>query len=112
MLVMADNDVAGAVAVLRQILQSAEHAAWLELLGLEFTDFESLGLPRDAPDRDVWQSCQAAGVVLVTGNRAGGLDSLDQVILGRSEGHSLPVLTLADPRRVIRAMPPTPMPRP
>jgi hypothetical protein len=42
MLVMADNDVGGAVAVLRRILESADNAAWLEILGVAFTDFESL----------------------------------------------------------------------
>ncbi|HZW29791.1 MAG TPA: hypothetical protein VFF52_03735 [Isosphaeraceae bacterium] len=102
MLVLADNDVGGAVAVLRRILESGEHAAWLEILGVAFTDFESLGLPRHASDRTVWQTCQAAGAVLVTGNRAGGPDSLDEVIHELSEETSLPVLTVADQRRVTR----------
>jgi hypothetical protein len=59
-------------------------------------------LSRGAPDRLVWQTCQAAGAVLITGNRAGGPDSLDQVIRELSDETSLPVLTLADPRRVVR----------
>jgi hypothetical protein len=32
MLVVADNDVGGAVAMLRRILESADNAAWLEIL--------------------------------------------------------------------------------
>jgi hypothetical protein len=56
MFVMADNDVGGAVTVLRRILESADNAAWLEILDAAFTDFESLGLPRDAADRTVWQT--------------------------------------------------------
>ena len=102
MLVMADNDVGGAVQVLRRILESPDNAAWLEILGVAFTDFESLGLSRDAADRIVWQTCQTADVVLITGNRSGGPDSLDEVIHRLSNATSLPVLTIADPRRVVR----------
>ena len=79
MLVTADNDVVGAVRVLQRILQSAENADSLEIVGVAFTDFASLGLSRDATDRVVWQTCQATDVVLITGNRSGGPDSLDQV---------------------------------
>jgi len=102
MLVTADNDVRGAVQVLRRILESAENAALLEILGAAFTNFESLGLSRDATDRAVWLTCQAAEVVLITGNRSGGPDSLDQVIHELSNVTSLPVLTIADPRRLTR----------
>ena len=71
MLLTSDNDVVGAVLVIRRILESADYAAWLEILNDAFTDFESLGLARDASDRVVWQTCQAADVVLITGNRSG-----------------------------------------
>ena len=102
MLVAGDNDVGGAVQILRRILESADNAAWLEILGVAFTDFETLGLSRDSADRVVWLTCQAADVVLITGNRSGGLDSLDQVIHDLSNETSLPVLTIADQRRVTR----------
>jgi hypothetical protein len=102
MLVLADNDVGGVFAVLRHILQSAENSAWLEVLGITFTDFEALGLPRDASDRQVWQACQAAEAVFITGNRSGGPDSLDHVIHEHSVETSLPVLTIGDPQRVTR----------
>jgi hypothetical protein len=91
--------------VLRRILESAENSAWLEVLDIAFTDFEALRLPRDSSDRTVWQACRAAGAVLVTGNRAGGPDSLDQVIHELSDETSLPVLTIADPQRVGRDAP-------
>jgi hypothetical protein len=102
MLVTGDNDVGGAVQVLRRILESADNATWLEILGVAFTDFETLGLSRDSADRVVWLTCQAADVVLITGNRSGGPDSLDQVIHDLSNETSLPVLTIADQRRVTR----------
>jgi hypothetical protein len=50
MLVTSDNDLGGAVQVLRRILESADNAAWLEILGVAFTDFETLGLSRDSAD--------------------------------------------------------------
>jgi hypothetical protein len=53
MLVLADSDVGGAVAILRRILESGENAAWLEIIPVAFTDFETLGLPRNASDRAV-----------------------------------------------------------
>jgi hypothetical protein len=102
MLILADNDVGGAVAVLRRLLETGERAEFSALIGVEFIDFESLGLPRDAPDRTVWQVCQAAGAVLITGNRASGAASLDQAIRELSGAASLPVLTLADPKRLLR----------
>ena len=74
MLVTGDNDVGGAVQVLRRILESADNAAWLEILGVAFTDFESLGLSRDAADRVVWQTCQTADVVLIP--RIGRVDRI------------------------------------
>ena len=66
MLVMADNDVIGAVSALRQLIESA---AWRDLavgISLTFIDFESLSLAPTASDREVWQACQAADVVLIT----------------------------------------------
>jgi hypothetical protein len=39
MLVVADNDVGGAVAVISRILELGENAAWLEILEVTFTDF-------------------------------------------------------------------------
>ncbi len=58
MYVLCDNDVGGAVTVLRRILESGENAVLLDLVAITFTDFEALGLPRDAPDRLLWQTSQ------------------------------------------------------
>lgn len=102
MRVMADNDVGGALTIIRHILQSAERAEYTALVGLEFPEFEALGLSRAAPDRTVWQVCQAGDVVLVTGNRAGGGESLDGVIRELSDASRLPVMTIADVQRLLR----------
>lgn|SRR5579883_2949096 len=65
MLILADNDVTGAVAVLRRLVESEAWREYAEILELRFLSFEDLGLPRNAPDRDVWLACQAAGSVLI-----------------------------------------------
>ena len=102
MLVVADNDVIGAVSAMRRILESAEWAEYLSDLGARFTTFEELGLSCDAPDKLVWLTCQNAGALLITANRAGDADSLDRTIQQLSVPTSLPVVTIADPQLVIR----------
>lgn len=102
MRIVADNDVIGAVAALQRRLESDEWAEFSAALQLEFVDFAALGLSRDASDRTVWQACQNSDVLLVTGNRTGGSESLDAVIRGFADADSLPVVTIADPRRVLR----------
>jgi hypothetical protein len=60
-----------------------------------------LGLPDDAPDSEVWELCQREQLVLVTANRnAEGDDSLEATMRARNTPDSLPVLTVADARRV------------
>ena len=105
MLILADNDVGGAVAGLRRILESeewAEFSATLALRFVEFVEFVDVGLTRDASDRVVWQTCQEVGAVLVTGNRASGDDSLEQTIQDHAGADSLPVVTIGDPQRLVR----------
>jgi hypothetical protein len=79
MLILADNDVGGAIMALRRVLESEE---WIE-----FT---------------VWYRCQEIGAVLITGNRASGTESLEQVIRDHTEADSLPAVTIGDPQRVVR----------
>ena len=71
-------------------------------LGLTFLTFEDLGLPRDAPDRAVWLACQSVSAVLLTANRSGGEHSLERTIDELWDATSLPVITLADPKRILK----------
>jgi hypothetical protein len=57
MLVVADNDVIGAVGRLRRVLESDEWAEYVSDLAVRFSTFDELGLAQ-APDRLVWQTCQ------------------------------------------------------
>jgi hypothetical protein len=102
MLILADNDVGGAVEALRRILESVEWAAFSAMLDLRFIEFRDVGLARDASDPLVWHTCQKMGAVLITGNRASGDASLEHTIRERAGADSLPVLTIGDPQRVVR----------
>jgi hypothetical protein len=102
MLILADNDVGGTVAVLRRIVESVEWAAFPAMLDLRFVEFTDVGLARDASDPLVWHTCQEVGAVLITGNRVSGGASFEHTILERGGTDSLPVLTIGDPQRVVR----------
>src|SRR6516164_10789122 len=97
MRILTDNDVIGAVRVLRRILASP---AWVDLtvaLELQFMELQDVALPADAPDVAVWQRSQEVGALLITGNRASGEGSLDHTITERAGPGNLPVLTIGDP---------------
>ena len=53
MLILADNDVGGAVAALRHILESEEWGEFSATLALHYVEFIDVGLTRDASDRVV-----------------------------------------------------------
>jgi hypothetical protein len=100
--ILADNDVEGHLAVLVRVwLTEPWHELWTGL-GCPVETFASLGLARDAPDAEVWATCQARRVVLLTGNRnAEGHESLEATIRRANRPDSLPVFTIANPRRVL-----------
>ncbi len=102
--IMADNDCKGQFAVIQALLESD---AWRDLwsaLKIPVVTFEDVGLPASAPDAAVWQACQERQIVLVTGNRnAEGADSLEATIRTHNEASSLPVITVADPKRLMKS---------
>jgi len=102
MLILTDNDVIGAVRAFRRILESPAWGDLTATLELQFIELKDVELPIDAPDGAVWQRSQDIGALLITGNRASGEGSLDQTIAELAGPESLPVLTIGDPRRVIR----------
>lgn len=99
---LADADVQGHFEVVLAVCRSpAWREFWTEFRAPVF-GFRDLGLPRDAPDADVWDACQRRGLVLVTGNRnAEGGTSLEATLRARGTATSLPVLTFADPDRIL-----------
>jgi hypothetical protein len=72
-------------------------------LGLAVVGFPALGLSHDSSDALIWRTCQNEGLVLITGNRnKRGPDSLEAVIDRENQPDSLPVITIADPNRVLQ----------
>ena len=102
MLILADNDVGGAVAAMRRILESEEWAEFSATLVLRVVEFADVGLARDASNRVVWQTCQEVGAVLITDHRANGDNSLEQTIQDHAGADSLSVVTIGDPQRLVR----------
>ena len=100
--IMADSDVQGQLQAILHVCNSPEwHELW-ESLACEVESFESLGIPRDTSDRDVWLTCQQQEIVLVTGNRnEEDATSLEATIRELGNATSLPVLTIGDPTQVI-----------
>lgn len=101
--IMSDNDVRGHVSGVINICQASPWGElWrdLECVACTFGDLE---LAADATDATAWQACQDNGILLITGNRdARHPDSLEVTLPERNRPDSLPVLTLANPRRIMR----------
>jgi hypothetical protein len=100
--IMADHDVEGQVQALLRLLMSGEwHKVWQEL-AVRSASFAQLGMPLHSSDATLWHLCQEQHIVLITGNRnRAGPEALEAVIAQYNTPTSLPVLTLADPRRVL-----------
>ena len=100
---IADADVRGPF---RTLIAACHGPVWREIwheLRVGIFTFDDLGLPDHALDAQVWTACQSRGLILVTGNRnSSGPDSLEATIRTRGTASSLPVFTLADPKRILR----------
>jgi len=101
MLIVSDHRVVGAAAALQRAIVAGRWQEFAELLDLRFLRPADLGLASDAKDVDVWPAAQQSGAILITGIRSGGGESPDRVIEERSGPECFPVVTIADPRRVI-----------
>jgi hypothetical protein len=101
--ILADANCEGHLALLLRLFQQHWRREVWEFLRLVQISFADLGLPPDTSDRDVWEVCQRAQVVLVTANRnEAGPESLEATIQHQNTRQSLPVFTLANDQRVLR----------
>jgi hypothetical protein len=102
--IMADNDSRGHWAVMYALLQSETYRDFWKEAGIAVVEFEKLGLPDGAPDVDIWRACQEREIVLLTGNRnAESADSLENTIRAYNDASCFPVITIANPQRLIRS---------
>lgn len=85
------------------LYSSMESSGWPELIDIPMLTFADIGMPVDAPDREVWHYAQKHQLVLLTANRNGaGEDSLEQTIREENAPTALPVLTVGDADRIIK----------
>jgi hypothetical protein len=99
--ILPDVNAEDIVTNLRFVWRSAP---WRELwfgLDLSIESLQTLHLAPDAPDQLIWRTCQEQRLVLITANRnPEGPETLDAVIQEENRPDCLPVMTLADPRRI------------
>lgn len=98
--ILSDHNIEGHF---RALIAIWETEPWREIwkeLDVAVESFGSLEILPDVSDAELWHACQQHRVVLVTANRNDdGPDSLEATISRYSQKTSLPVLTLANPRR-------------
>jgi hypothetical protein len=89
----------------RAILRIRTSDTWRDLwdaLGLQVFDFSMLGLSDRSPDSLIWRTCQRERLVLITANRnQDGPESLEATIRDENQPDSLPVVTIANAKRVL-----------
>ena len=101
--VLADNNILGQFELLKHLLHAEWRGEIWSSLNLTMPAFSDLALDEKATDKDVWLACQKQQLVLITANRnEESNDSLQTTIRTLNRSDSLPVLTLADPDRVLR----------
>jgi len=94
---LADNDAVGYVEAIVQEMQSPRWADFWTSLGVTLVHFRDVGLTPESSDREIWQTCQAGQLFLITNNRnQEGPDSLEATIRELNDPGSLPVFTISD----------------
>lgn len=99
---LADADIRGQVRALAAYCAGQRWAEYWSAFGVPFLEFEDVGRPLNASDSQVWTICQERELLLITANRnRESDDSLEATIRTRGTINSLPVLTVADPNRIL-----------
>jgi predicted nuclease of predicted toxin-antitoxin system len=101
---LADANIDGHVIRIVRRMRSAGWEFYWRELGLRYVTFAEVGLDRESTDVEIWDLCQAEGLILITNNRnRDGEDSLEHAIRTRNNSNSLPVFTLGSADRVLEA---------
>ena len=94
---LGDVNIQGYVDLLVVLMEAEPWKLFWDHLQLKYAHFADFGLPPNAPDALVWETCQRQELVLVTDNRnMKGVDSLEAVLQARNTPTSLPVFTIAN----------------
>ena len=94
--ILSDINIQGHVDLLVLCMKAEPWKLFWEHLNLSYLQFNDVGLPPNALDSLVWQTCQNEELILLTDNRnKKGQDSLEMTIQARNTPTSLPVFTFA-----------------
>jgi hypothetical protein len=100
--ILSDHDVEGQLGMLLSLWTAPDCIEVWQGLDCHLATFASLGIRRDLPDSELWHYCQSNQIVLLTGNRNADFeDSLERTSARLNRPDSLPILTIASPKRVI-----------
>lgn len=88
---------------IRAIMYHLRRLGYVEQLDIEILFFGDVQLSANTSDEKVWQTCQAHGYYLLTGNRSAkdGEASLHAVLGRLVNEQSVPVITISKPERVL-----------
>jgi hypothetical protein len=95
--ILADANIQGYVDFLVAVMQAEPWSLFWDDLKITYVRFADIGLPHNAPDPLIWETCQQRDLVLITDNRSEeDSDSLETTIREKSTIKSLPVFTIGD----------------
>ena len=99
---LADVNAEGHLRAILAVCRSSEWGEFWDGLDVTVHSFASVGLLPSTPDDEVWRWCRGRDTFLLTINRNDdGPTSLYATISARTSVRHLPVLTLANPDRVL-----------
>jgi hypothetical protein len=94
---LVDEQLIGYRDFLNRLTRLSDLEIFAEDVGLQFFDFEDVGLQQSIQDDVLWLWCQENEYILFTQNRnSKGTRSLGETIRNMNENHHLPVITLGD----------------
>jgi hypothetical protein len=98
--ILADVNVERHLQILAGLLRSDPRRELWSALSLECFAFSDFDLDSEISDRELWEWCQQAQIILLTLNRnQKGTDSLEEAIRMLNTPESLPVMTIGSGRR-------------
>lgn len=99
--ILADVNIQKYVHILVAIMQSEDYKLFWDHLQIQYLQFADVGLPSNALDTLIWQTCQQRELVLITDNRNQDDDSsLESTIRLHNTSLSLPVFTISNISRL------------
>ncbi len=93
--ILPDINTSGQVQAIVRTMQAKPWDEYWRHLGLVLKRFEDVGLSPASSDLEIWRTCQAEHLVLITDNRNyDSPDSLEATIRQYNQPESLPVFTI------------------